>query len=174
MIDSGERREIIAKYSALKVSAWVVLIATFCIWTLVVGASREWRLPAGRYGFLFPEAVVGSIFGLAACAAVVVQIALARGAAIAKIGDTFVLYYPFGRRRVSLEQGLSVFVSEQTIEAPTYGVARWLKTQATVARQVTIHRPGKADLNFRTGLLRDSPVAVAERMSALLKDRSRN
>jgi hypothetical protein len=38
-----------------------------------------------------------------------------------------------------------------------------------MAKPVTIHRLGQTDLNFRTGLLRESATIIAERMTAITK-----
>jgi hypothetical protein len=163
-----KHQDIIARYSALKVGGWVALVAPVCVWILADGASRGWSLPEGRYSALFPEAVIGAVLGLIICAAIIVNLGLARGVAIARIGDVFVLYFPFGRKRVALQSNVTVTSTEREIDVPAYGVASWFNTPPVIAHQITIHRPGHADLTFRTGLLRDSPAVIVQRMSALI------
>jgi hypothetical protein len=80
-MDGRPQKQIIAKYSALKVGAWVALLAALSAWTLADGASRGWRLPEGAYGGLFPVAVVGSLVGLITSAAITLNLGLARGVA---------------------------------------------------------------------------------------------
>jgi len=47
------------------------------------------------------------------------------------------------------------------------------KITAITAQQVTIHRPGQTDLNFRTGLLQEKASVIAKRMSALIQTGAR-
>ena len=168
MSNGLKHEEIIARYSLLKVGSWVALVATVSVWILVDGASRGWTPPEGRYGWLFPEAVVGSILGLIASTALILNLALARGAAIAKVDDVFLLYFPFGRRRIALQSDLTITSTQREMDVPTYGVVSWFNAPPVIAHQITFHRPGHADLNFRTGLLQDRPAAIAQRMTVLI------
>jgi hypothetical protein len=56
---SSKAKQIIARYSALKVGAWVTIVLGVSTSILVDGAARGWTIPEGRYGWLFPEAAVG-------------------------------------------------------------------------------------------------------------------
>ncbi|MDR3473250.1 MAG: hypothetical protein P4M09_16445 [Devosia sp.] len=145
-----------------------MLVVSLSIWVLVDGASHDWRIPDGRYGWLFPGAVLGSAFGLVISAALVLNFALAQGVAIAKVNDEFVLYFPFSRKRVPVS-GAAISATSYEAAVPAFGSMGLFKAPPVVAAQVTIQRPGWPDLNFRTGLLRERANVIAERMSALAK-----
>jgi hypothetical protein len=159
-------RQVLARYSARKVGAWVVVVAAVSVWTLVEAASAGWRLPQGRYAWLFPEAVVGAALGLLASAALLARIALAQGAAIAAVDDELVLYFPFRRRRIGLQPGVSVEATTRVLEVPQYG--RLFRAPPVVVSQVTVRRPGSADVIFRTALLSESAEVIANRIQSRL------
>ncbi len=54
-------RQVIAHYSAMKVAGFAAVVVVVSVWLFLDGQSRAWRLPEGRYGSLFPIAVLGAI-----------------------------------------------------------------------------------------------------------------
>ena len=109
--------QVVARYSALKTGGWVALVSWVCVWTLQDGAANGWRPPEGRYALLYPGVLLAAVLGLATSAAFVLNFVLARGAAIAVIGDEFVLYFPFGRKRVPL-RGVSISATNHETQVP--------------------------------------------------------
>ena len=160
-----DAKTVLARYSALKVGAWVALVLAVCVSILRDGASRGWSLPEGRYAWLFPGTVVGSGVGLVVALALLANLALARGVAIAEIDGVLVLYFPFSRKRVGLRRKVSATATAREIDAPQSG--GWIRSPPIFAKQVTFRCPGQADVNFRTGLLSESAEVIAERFSAL-------
>ena len=112
--------------------------------------------------------LVGAVFGLTISIALIVNFALARGVAISRIDDHFVLYFPFSRRKVNLA-GVTISKTEHQAMVPNFGSANLSKPPSVIALQVTMRRAGQPDLNFRTGLLRESADIIVERMSALAR-----
>lgn len=158
-------RQVIARYSALKLAGWMAVVVPVCVWILADGALHGWQPPRGFYSELFPGAVIGAVLGLASCLALVTNFALARGVAIARIADELVLYFPFGRKRISLRSGVTVTAGIQELEVVSY--SRFLRTPRVLASQIVLQRPGQVDIRFRTGLLRDNASVIADRLSAL-------
>jgi hypothetical protein len=155
--------EVIAHYSIPKVAAWVLGVSFVSATVLLDGASHGWRMPEGRYASLFPEAVVGAVIGLVFAAGFILTFTLSRGAAIAKVGDAFILYYPLLWRRVIPVAGVEVSATSETIDASMYAPS-WFRVPSIVADQITLHRPGQRSLTFRTGLLREDAKTIAQRI----------
>jgi hypothetical protein len=158
-------RQVLASYSLWKVGVWIACVIALSGGILVVGASRGWSLPEGRYASLFPEAVIGSILGLLIAAGLLANLALARAVAIAAVGDELVLYFPLSRKRIPISGVTSVDVSTSALAPPRYGML--LKPSAIVVSQVILQGPGQPDVRFRTGLLRENAEEIASRIAAI-------
>ena len=161
-------RQIVARYSATKVLGWVCLVAVVSVWLLADGVARGWAIPETRYGWLFPAAMAGAVLGLVTSLALLGNFALRRGVAIAKIDDAFVLYFPFSHKRVALKSGLSISATNYRPGVPDFAGSGFKATPAVI-RQVTFHRPGEADVNFRSELLTEDAAIIADRMSAMIQ-----
>jgi hypothetical protein len=161
-----DAKQVIARYSILKVGTWIVVAGAAAGWLVMDGASRGWRVPDFRFGWLFPVALAGSAILFLTAVALLVNFALGGGTAIAKIGEEFVLYRPFGRTRVALA-GATIDVGLQ--RATASGSNSLPDIMNVAASQVIIMRPAQPNITFRTGLLRESATVIADRMSAFLR-----
>ena len=112
---------------------------------------------------------MGSVFGVITSAAAILNFALARGVAIAKVDNEFVWYFVFSRQRVASQPHLMITATLHEVDVPDYTGATWLKLPQVLVQQVTLRRPGQPDVNFRTALLRDKADVIASRMSALTR-----
>jgi hypothetical protein len=159
-------RQVIARYSALKLGGWIVAVVAVSVSILAEGVRRGWQTPAGMYGWLFPGAVLGSVLALMVSAALAVNFVLARGAAIARTGDHLVLYLPLGWRRVPLRSDLMATACGREIEvsSPTWTMSAMRRPWVSELR---LHRTGQPDIVFRTGLLRETAETIATRLAAL-------
>jgi len=161
-------KQVLARYSALKVPGLVLLVVSVCYWILADGWARGWRPPPG------PRAIAGLLaygaapFGIFGGLAVLSNLIIARGVAIARIGDQLVLYFPFGWRRVPLNGSASVTATTFQSEVPEAYSSAWFKTPTIVGPQVTISRFGQPDLNMRTGLLSENAEVIVGRISSVL------
>jgi len=160
--------QVIARYSALKTGGWVAVASWVCVWTLQDGAANGWRPPEGQYALLYPGVLLAAVFGLATSAALVLNFVLARGVAIAVIGDEFVLHFPVGRKRIPLS-GVTISATNHETRVPDYGQGGWFRSPAIFVHEVTIWRRGQPGLVVRTGLLREDSKVIAERMSAFAR-----
>jgi len=164
-------KQVVARYSVLKVGAWVALVGSAAAWMYADGDSRGWRLPSGHFGGLYLGAVLGILFFMIVALALISNLAFLGGVVIAKVEHDLVLYFPFGRKRIDLRNGLRVSATRFKIEAPKYGLFPWFKTQPVMAGdQVTLTPRGQADINFRTALLSENAAVISERLSLVLKE----
>jgi hypothetical protein len=88
---------------------------------------------------------------------------LSGGVAIARDQSSLVLNYPFRRRRIPLDRGVTVFADTRAVGVPN--MSAWLKSPPAVVKQVTFARAGAPDIWFRTALLTDSPHVIARRIA---------
>jgi hypothetical protein len=160
-------KHVVARYSILKVGAWTIGVTLSSVWLLAYEASKGWRIPEGVSGLLLGGAVLGAFLGPLYSLALIVNLALARGVAIAKVEDEFVLYFPLSRKRIPLA-GVSVSARDAEVDVPNYGQIGLFKTSKIFAPQVTIQRSGQPDISFRTGLLKEASSVIAGRMSTFL------
>lgn len=153
----------------LKVAGWVTLVVIACVYMLADAATRGWRPPSGRYAWFYPIGIGCALYFLFLSAAITLNFALARGVAIAAVGDEFVMYYLWSWKHITLQPGLRVTATEHEAQYPDFLKSPFFKTPQIVAQQITIGRPGRPDILFRTGLLRESSKVIADRMSAVAR-----
>jgi hypothetical protein len=163
----SEPQQVVARYSVVKLFGWVAVVSVASAWILPEETSRGWR-PVGPQGVWYEAGAFCSIALLAIAVALILNFVLGRGVAIARHNNEFVLYYPFSRKHVPVQPGLTITSTLHEAQVPNYAGSP-IKLKPVFVEQVTLSRPGQADVNFRTGLLRERAAVIAMRMSAMTK-----
>jgi hypothetical protein len=162
------QRIVVARYSALKVGAWIAVALVGSGEILREGWANGWNAPAGAarpevYLLGYGAAPFIAVIALA----VLMRFVLSRGVAILGDQSKLVLNYPFGRKSIPLKGGVTVLAESKTIDLPQVGIL--FRTPPVVAKQIRFARKGFADIPFRTALLTESADVIAHRLNDYMR-----
>jgi hypothetical protein len=164
---SRPQRIVLARYSTLKVGAWISVALFGSGEALWEGWLNGWKAPPGAvrpdlYLLGYGAAPLIAVIALA----LLLRFVMSGGVAIERDSSDLVLNYPFGRKRISLGKDVTAFAETKAVDVPRYGVM--FKPPTLFADQVTFARTGLPNIQFRTGLLTETADVVARRIAGAI------
>lgn len=167
-----DRSVVLGRYSVLKVLVWIVIVAGVCIWILHEGYKDGWTGTSSSRPGLALLAYGAAPFGLLGVGALCAILIARRGVAIELHRGSIALNFPFGRKMIALDDGLSVSATTYSRAMPSSLLAIKIGDGRFVQSQLTFSRRGEPDINFPIGLLSEDASAIAERTNRALQGRS--
>lgn len=158
---------VIARYSVLKVLAWVGSVAALGAGFGVAEVIfTTYRVPA-RHASDYPMMSLLAFVCLVGAVGVALGVAITGGVAIVATDGAFIIRHPFSRQRVAFDEVTKVQAILHLDGKPAH--VRNYQPPSTIERLVTLWRRDQGELKIRVGFMKDSAETIAARMNTIIE-----